>query len=439
MGAGKQAWQSQGSRGRETDGAKRDGGEEARRERRPYGARRGLFGGGRGLGGGFGGVELGEVFGRVFLELRHAGLAAELHQAVGFTFLFVGVFDGGAHFVEAFAGDDAGGERISGGGRGGGGRSGRFVFGADGGGGAEDQEREGEEDFVHVRASGDDTDERELSLGYIWMTVRVGVVAAKESSLGSRMIHPGLVSITFRKSSPAEVAALVKKAGLRGIEWGGDVHVPHGDLARAREVRELTLEHGLATAAYGSYYRAGQSESTGLAFERVLETAVELGAPTIRVWPGAVGSDAVDEEGRWKIIHDLRRIAAMAAKAGVSITTEFHGGTLTDTNESAGALLVEVDHANVFTGWQPHNGEATKVCVAGLTELLPRVSTIHVFHWWPTAAERLPLAEGTERWGAFWPLLRQAPGDRYALLEFVQGDAPEAFLRDAATLRGWLE
>lgn len=252
------------------------------------------------------------------------------------------------------------------------------------------------------------------------------------------MIFPGLVSITFRKLSPAEVAALVKKAGLRGVEWGGDVHVPHGDLGRAREVRELTLEHGLATAAYGSYYRAGQSESNGLPFERVLETAVELGAPTIRVWPGGAASDTVDEEARWKIIEDLRRIAGLAAKAGVTITTEFHAGTLTDTNESASKLLVEADHPNLFTGWQPHNGEETAECVEGLRAVLPRVSTVHVFHWWPTAAERHPLAAGAERWAAFWPLLKQAPGDRHALLEFVQGDEPAAFLRDAATLREWL-
>ncbi|CAM3063698.1 sugar phosphate isomerase/epimerase [Rariglobus hedericola] len=252
------------------------------------------------------------------------------------------------------------------------------------------------------------------------------------------MIYPGLVSVTFRKLSPAEILALVKKAGLKGIEWGGDIHVPHGDLARAREVRELTLEHGLTTAAYGSYYRAGQSEGNGLAFERVLETAIELGAPTIRVWPGAAGSDVTDEEGRWKIIHDLRRIAAMAAKAGVSVSTEFHGGTLTDTNESAAQLLVEVDHPNLLTCWQPHNGEATDECVAGLREVQSRVSNIHVFHWWPTPADKHPLADGAERWGRFWPLIQDMPGDRYALLEFVQGDEPEAFLRDAATLREWL-
>ncbi len=252
------------------------------------------------------------------------------------------------------------------------------------------------------------------------------------------MIYPGLVSITFRKLSPLEVADLVKKAGLRGIEWGGDIHVPHGDLGRAREVREITLEHGLVTAAYGSYYRAGQSDGSGPAFEQVLATAVELGAPTIRVWPGAAGSDTVDEDGRWKVIHDLRRIAGLAAKAGVTISTEFHGGTLTDTNESASKLLVEVDHPNLFTCWQPHNGEATDVCVDGLREVLPRMSNIHVFHWWPTSAERHPLADGAARWEKFWEVIKQAPGDRHALMEFVQGDSPEAFLRDAATLRQWL-
>lgn len=267
----------------------------------------------------------------------------------------------------------------------------------------------------------------------------MGIVDRRGRDFGVRMIYPGLVSVTFRKLTPAEIAALVKKAGLKGIEWGGDIHVPHGDLARAREVRELTMEHGLSTAAYGSYYRAGQGEAAGgPAFERVLETAVELGAPTIRVWAGGAASDVTDENGRWKVIEDLRRIAALAVKTGVTISTEFHAGTLTDTNESASKLLVEVDHPNLFTGWQPHNGEETAECVDGLRAVLPKVSTIHVFHWWPTAAERHPLAAGAERWAQFLSLLKQAPGDRYALLEFVQGDETSAFLRDAATLREWL-
>jgi sugar phosphate isomerase/epimerase len=252
------------------------------------------------------------------------------------------------------------------------------------------------------------------------------------------MIYPGLVSVTFRKLSPPEVVALARKANLRGIEWGGDIHVPHGDIGRAREVRALTQEAGLVVAAYGSYYKAGWSELNGLPFRSVLDSAVELGAPTIRVWPGVKGSADVDENGRWAVIEDLKRIATQAAQVGVSITLEFHSGSLTDTNESASQLLVELDHANIFMGWQPHNGEETADCVDGLGAVLPKVGNIHVFHWWPTSGDRHPLAEGEARWAAFFKKLGTLPGDRYALLEFVPGETVESLMRDAATLNEWL-
>lgn len=252
------------------------------------------------------------------------------------------------------------------------------------------------------------------------------------------MIHPGLVSVTFRKLSPGEIVALAREAGLAGVEWGGDVHVPHGDLARAREVRELTEGSGLRVAAYGSYYRAGASEADGLPFTRVLATARELGAPTIRVWPGVKGSAELDDAGRRAVCADLARIADLASEAGISVSTEFHGGTLTDSNESAVRMLVEAAHPNLRTYWQPHNGEATGDCVEGLRAVRSRLSNLHVFHWWPTSAQRHPLAEGAARWEAFLAECRPLAEERFALLEFVPGDSPEAFLRDAATLKTWV-
>ncbi len=71
------------------------------------------------------------------------------------------------------------------------------------------------------------------------------------------MICPGLVSVSFRSLNCKEITELVKNAGLSSIEWGGDIHVPQGDLKKAREVRKMTQDAGLMTAAYGSYYRAG--------------------------------------------------------------------------------------------------------------------------------------------------------------------------------------
>jgi len=241
------------------------------------------------------------------------------------------------------------------------------------------------------------------------------------------MIHSGLVSITFRKLSPGEIVAAVKQAGLRGIEWGGDVHVPHGDLAAARTVRALTDEAGLAVAAYGSYYRVGRSEADGLPFGRVLETAVALGAPTIRVWPGTAASPETDEATRAMIGAELHRIAELAAGAGVTVALEYHANTLTDTDESAARLLAEVPHPHLFTLWQPHNGIAPAINLAGLEQVKARVSNLHVFHWGATSQDRRPLAEGAAVWAHYLAAIAAQGGERYALLEFVAGDTLESF------------
>ncbi|MCC9078525.1 sugar phosphate isomerase/epimerase [Litorilinea aerophila] len=248
---------------------------------------------------------------------------------------------------------------------------------------------------------------------------------------------PGLVSITFRQLTPAAIVELVAQAGLAGIEWGGDVHVPHGDLARAREVRRLTAAAGLQVAAYGSYYRVGHDE-TG-PFDAVLATAVELEAPRIRVWAGRQGTDTADSAYWRLVIEDSLRIAELAAAAGIPIVYEFHRNTLTDTSEAARRLLQEVAHPNVGTYWQPPRGSMVAENLAGLELLAPWLRGLHVFSWHEQSGQRLPLAERADAWLQY--LARAAALDRpmFALLEFVQEDEPAHFLRDAATLKGWLE
>jgi len=46
-------------------------------------------------------------------------------------------------------------------------------------------------------------------------------------------LRPGLVSVSFRALSPSEIIPMVVSGGLQGIEWGGDIHVPHGSIGRA--------------------------------------------------------------------------------------------------------------------------------------------------------------------------------------------------------------
>lgn len=249
--------------------------------------------------------------------------------------------------------------------------------------------------------------------------------------------RPGLVSVSFRKLTPHEVVTLAARAALAGIEWGGDVHVPHGDTACAREVAALTRDAGLAVAAYGSYYRVGQSERDGLSFDQVLASAVALGAPLIRVWAGVKGSDATDAETRAHIIAESRRIAAEAARQDVTVAFEYHANTLTDTAASATALLTATADAGMRAYWQPPSGWTFAQQASSVHTMLPFLTNLHVYHW--VNGERRPLAEGATPWRTFLAAAATAGQPRWALLEFVRDDSPEQLLADAATLRQWLK
>ena len=250
------------------------------------------------------------------------------------------------------------------------------------------------------------------------------------------MVRSGLVSITFRKLAPRQIVDLAARAGLEGIEWGGDVHVPHGDLARAREVRGMTADAGLAVPSFGSYYRVGHAER--LAFGTVLATAVELGAPVVRVWAGKKGSAEAEETYRRAVVEDSCRIADEAAAAGVAVAYELHGHTLTDTNASALELLQAVGRDNLQTYWQPLRGMSAEQRLAGLEAVLPWLRHLHVFHWDPDTGQRMPLAAGRQEW---LPWLRRAAStgrEHFAMIEFVRDDDPQAFLADASALKDCL-
>ncbi len=251
-------------------------------------------------------------------------------------------------------------------------------------------------------------------------------------------IRGGLLSVTFRKLSARRVVELATEAKLDGIEWGADVHVPPGDAGIARSVKRMCDDAGIAVACYGSYHHAGGGDSAG-DFERILDSAGELGAPLIRVWAGRRGSADADGAYRGAVASDLADLCDRAAARGIEVAMEYHDGTLTDTLESTLGLIDAVGGGRLKTLWQPRHGAAKASGVADLGRLMPWLRNLHVFHWWPDATHRLPLAEGAGRWPAFLDAARADGRDRWALLEFVSGDDEGQFLRDAATLRGWLE
>lgn len=263
------------------------------------------------------------------------------------------------------------------------------------------------------------------------------------------MLQSGLLSITFRQLEAAAVIDLAAEAGLDSIEWGGEehniphqrwqapVHVPHGATDTAVRIREQTAAAGLAISAYGSYYRVGESEAAGQPFAAVLDTAQALQTPTLRVWAGRQGSAEASPEYRAAVVQDSQRIAAMAAEAGITVSFEFHGDTLTDTNESALQLLREANHSNLQTFWQPHNGTDMEERLGGLKSILPWLSNVHIFYW-RNFRDRFPLAEGENIWLPFLRTIKESGRDHYVSMEFVQDNDPDNFRRDAKVLKRWL-
>ena len=236
------------------------------------------------------------------------------------------------------------------------------------------------------------------------------------------MIRPGLCSVTFRAEPADQVVRLAVDAGLEGIEWGADVHLPPGDLGLADRLRRRCEDAGLVCPSYGSYLfvgRAARGEE-----QPVLETAAALGASQVRVW--------VPREGA---AEDLGALVDAAAAHGVGISTEFHPGTRTETAAGALELLDAVER--LATYWQPVPGAGVDASLAEWRVVAHRSTNLHVF-WWEAGGKRQPLAEGA----ALWPVVLAEAGadgsERWAHLEFVPDDDPAVLGREATMLRGWL-
>lgn len=245
----------------------------------------------------------------------------------------------------------------------------------------------------------------------------------------------GLCSVTLRKLGVEQVARCTREAGLRLVEWGGDLHAPPEDEAALRAARAAAARHGLVVCSYGSYLRAGVQPTPDAV--AVLRAAAALGAPRVRVWAGATGSALASSQERRAVVRSLRAVASLAADAGLEVALEHHDGTLADTADATRRLLEEVDRPDVTTYWQPPVGLDDDDAVAGLELLADRVSAVHVFSWWPGHQRRLLVARAG-LWRRVLDVLelRGRPVD--LLLEFVPGDDPAILASEAAALHALL-
>ena len=256
------------------------------------------------------------------------------------------------------------------------------------------------------------------------------------------MLLTGLVSVTFRQKTPEEVLNCVEAAGLEAIEWGGDIHVPAGDLAAARQVGNLTRARHLAIPTYGSYYRAGvpADEQKSPPFQAVLATAAELGAGGIRVWTHLVSSQKASADQWARTIEDLARIRDLAAAKGLLVYLEYHNNTLNDRDASTRRLLEAVD--GIYTFWQPLNELTRDENIKTLAAARIRLAHLHVFS---DQGSSCLLETGEQDWQTYFGLLPEQDSlparpdqPRCLMIEFVKDQSEDSLLADARTLRAWI-
>jgi sugar phosphate isomerase/epimerase len=249
----------------------------------------------------------------------------------------------------------------------------------------------------------------------------------------------GLVSISFRKLSPEEIIRALEPLPVDGIEWGGDIHVPHGNTGVAERIGQATRMAGLEPFCYGSYYNFKEvnpeGEGPSVEIEAVLDTANALGSERIRLWAGEMDFEDASQSYRQAVADRAREIGEMAERRGLAIDLEFHGKTLNNSPANSLKLLAEIDHANVHTLWQPALGISFAERLEGLQMLLPRVSNVHCFHWGPGGIhDRRPLAEGEDDWRAYLEVLAPSGNPRWVSLEYVKDDSLESLTRDSQSL-----
>lgn len=257
-------------------------------------------------------------------------------------------------------------------------------------------------------------------------------------------LAPGLCSITFRALGADDVLALAVRAGVEGIEWGADGHVPPGGGAVVAALGERCRDAGVDVVSYGSYLGMGPpSDDEAATVEAVLDSAAALRAPMVRIWTelGVTPVSPAAERGR--VTERTAALADAVMAHGLLAALEFHPATLTETAASARALVEDLDRPGLLTHWQPDPAVTASEALQELGTVTPHLAHLHVFCWGVDGiADRRALADGSDLWPAALACAdRDAaplPGRRYALCEYVRDDDPEQLVADVRTLRHWL-
>ena len=243
----------------------------------------------------------------------------------------------------------------------------------------------------------------------------------------------GLVSVSFRGLSTEEIINITKNAGLKAIEWGGDIHVPAGKIKVAEEVKKATANANLFIPEYGSYYTLGKSD-TALR-EKVTSSARALGTSTVRLWAFDKNRQNSTDEEYARVINDAHELCDK--NRDLIFCLECHNRTLTEDFCDAVTFIKDVGRENLKMFWQPNQFRDHEYNMKALNSLLPYIHSVHVFSW--EKEKKLPLDAHEDRWKDYLSVLKDSQKEKiYLMLEFMHDGSPNSLMHTAAILNNWI-
>ena len=245
------------------------------------------------------------------------------------------------------------------------------------------------------------------------------------------MFKAGLVSVSFRPLSVEEIIAAAKLTNLTHIEWGSDIHAPHFALPHLEHISALCKENGI-TCSYGTYFRFGRDSVEEL--RPYIQAAKILNAKILRVWCGTKSSNEYTVYELNQIYTDCKAAAKLAESEGVVLGLECHNWTLTDTKESALALMQAVNSPAFQMFWQPNQFKSAEENLAYAELLSPYVICVHAFNW--EQDKKFSLALAKDAWTEY---LKKLNKDIPVLLEFMPDDKVETLETESNALLTILE
>ncbi len=241
----------------------------------------------------------------------------------------------------------------------------------------------------------------------------------------------GLCSVTFRKKSAAKVVEIAKKAGVRYIEWGGDIHVTNTE--EARIVKSICDNEDIKICSYGSYYRVGSADK--IKWEEICRIAKAMNASTVRVWLGNKNSEDTSEEEYNRILADLKSMCSVAKKYKLLVCPECHDNTYNNNTDAFLTLKDELKADNFRTYFQSRYFRFD-YDVDRIDRTFDYIENVHISYRDLIKEQRFRKKDR----GYLDRLLKklaQKQFDGVVLVEFTKGSREKNFIKDIRKLKSY--